>query len=55
MMNFHSIGGHRGFEGWWGMYVLKGALVFANIPIFRVEKDSTQKSGVIGSAGVLIL
>ena len=25
MMNFHSIGGHRGFEGWWGMYVLKGA------------------------------
>ena len=25
MMNFHSIGGHRGFEGWWGMYVLEGA------------------------------
>ena len=25
MMNIHSIGGHRGFEGWWGMYVLEGA------------------------------
>ena len=25
MMNFDSIGGHRGFEGWWGMYVKKGA------------------------------
>ena len=25
MINFHSIGGHRGFEGWLGMYFLEGA------------------------------
>ena len=31
MMNFHSIGGHRGFEGWWGMYVLEGAHYTKNV------------------------
>ena len=25
MMTFYSIGGHRGFEVWWGMYVPEGA------------------------------